>query len=170
MAGAVQGALPGNQPIQAAAQQTATQVVQEGFTALQDLINTTDELSTLAGAMKNVKEGAAKEGQESSQLLTQQAGRPDFSSAAASAAASEELDKLEKKKKLKEKKLKEKLAMLLKFAESLDLNSLEPEEREAMEEFMQLAKSIQHTETKLKRLDQQQLFYEDLVEKKRQKR
>lgn len=169
MAGSIQGAAANIPPQQAAANTNLSQMLQEGFQALQDLMDTSDELSTLAGGMKNVKEGPANDGQSIQQQLAQEAGKPTaYIPGAEAAAAKMTTEEIEKKKKLKETKLKEKLATLLKFAESLELQSLAPEERESIEEFIQISTSIQNTQAKLQQLDQQQIYYEGLLEKKRQ--
>jgi hypothetical protein len=136
-----------------------------------DLMNTSDEGAFHAGSSKTdigKPQADIQGGQTAAET-----GKPSFiahaedTAAALAASQNDEVDQL-KKQKRKEKAFKEKLNLLMKMVDDMDLSELDPEDKDIIEQFIKNAQTINTLQGELKFLEDKEIYYKSIIEKKKQ--
>ncbi len=136
-----------------------------------ELMNTSDEGAFHAGSSKTdigKPQASIQGGQTAAETgKTSFIAHAEDTAGALAAAQNDEVDQL-KKQKRKEKAFKEKLNLLMKMVDDMDLSELDPEDKDIIEQFIKNAKTINTLQGELKFLEDKEIYYKGIIEKKKQ--
>ncbi|MGE4170589.1 MAG: hypothetical protein AB7F28_07720 [Candidatus Margulisiibacteriota bacterium] len=132
------------------------------------LSNTKDE--GLHGTIAEQKQQALQRTQEMARQEQMQFGKQNQNSEAIKEemAAFLATDEVDRKTKAKKTKFEERLEKLARLKDVIDVNQLSGEDKQVVEEFLGNLNTIQNKRGELKRLESQEVYYEELLEKKKE--
>lgn len=136
--------------------------------ALKDLSQEMKAPSTAKELGQSSKSNSTNSSQQNQPLSAQHYIPENVSSDEAAAFAGTVSGQTEVEKKKKKKKFEEKLALLAQLEGKIDLSQLSPEEKEIVEQFFQNLNTIRKLKREIKQLENQEIYYNGLLEQKKQ--